>query len=153
MTSEYIIPISNKTLQGETAEIEKCNKFTKKMGLVLTPNEALKLAEANALALKSNGRIQFGDSTVREIIKEFYTSPYITKDNYLETINYLVEIFYFYKNETLDLIGDEDLIKYMKNSFDGVCQGSLDFLAGNELNILAISLRSGIEMGTKNVWN
>lgn len=56
--------------------------------------------------------------------------------NYVETLHELIEIFYFYKNETLDLISDDELIKFMKNSFDGKCQGSLELLSGRERNLI-----------------
>ena len=43
----------------------------------------------------------------------------------------------------VDLISDDDLIKFMKSSFDGVCQGSLELLSGRELYRLAENLRYG----------
>jgi hypothetical protein len=63
--------------------------------------------------------------------------------NYTRTIHELLEIFYYYKNETLDIVSDDDLIKYMKTAFDGICQGSLDLLKGRELARLARNLRFG----------
>lgn len=43
------------------------------------------------------------------------------------------QLYYLIKDETLDLISDEDLIKFMKETFNGVCQGSLELLSGREL--------------------
>jgi hypothetical protein len=63
--------------------------------------------------------------------------------NYAETIRELTEIFYSYKNETLDMISDNELIKFMRNSFDGVCQGSLELLSERELARMARNLRYG----------
>jgi hypothetical protein len=63
--------------------------------------------------------------------------------NYAETLHELIEMFYYYKNETLDLMSDEDLIKFMKGSFDGKCQGSLELLSGRELANMARNLRYG----------
>ena len=63
--------------------------------------------------------------------------------NYAETLHELTEIFYFYKNETLDLMSDDELIKFMKNSFDGKCQGSLELLSERELANMARNLRYG----------
>jgi hypothetical protein len=80
---------------------------------------------------------------IDKIILEFCDSPYLSKHNYIETIHELLEIFYYYKNETLDLVCDDDLIKHMKTAFDGVCQGSLDLLSERELDRLARNLRSG----------
>ena len=125
------------------AELEKCNEFTARFGVVLSHNDAVELVETRALALKSNGRIEFGGGIIEKIIRQFCDSPYVSRHNYVETLHDLTETFYYYKNETLDLLSDDDLIIFMKNSFNGVCQGSLDLLAGRELANLARNLRFG----------
>ena len=125
------------------AEIVKCNDFTGRFGLTLSYEDAVELVEKRALALKRYGRIEFGGGVIEKLIREFYDSPYISKHNYVETLNELIEIFYFYKNDTLDLISDEELIKFMKDSFNGRCQGSLELLAGRELEKMARNLRYG----------
>lgn len=124
-------------------EIEKCNDYTFRFGLSLSRQNVIELVETRTLSLKKFGRIEFGGGVIDKIIKEFCDSPYISMHNYVETLNELIEMFYYYKNETLDLISDDELIKFMKNSFDGKCQGSLELLAGRELDILAHNLRYG----------
>jgi hypothetical protein len=124
-------------------EVIKCNDYTERFGLVLTPEQALDLVETRSAALSDNGRIEFGGGVIDKIIKEFCDSPYISMHNYAQTIHELLEIFYYYKNETSDMVGDDDLIKYMKTAFDGICQGSLDLLSGRELDRLARNLRFG----------
>jgi hypothetical protein len=125
------------------AEIEKCNDLTAQFGLALSHADAAALVETRALALKNNGRIEFGGGVIDKIIREFCDSPYISMHNYAGTLHELTEIFYFYKNETLDLMSDDDLIKFMKSSFDGKCQGSLELLSGRELANMARNLRYG----------
>ncbi|KGK86834.1 hypothetical protein DP73_15520 [Desulfosporosinus sp. HMP52] len=124
-------------------EVMKCNDLTVKFGLVLTEVQALALVATRSFALKENGRIEFGGGVIDKIIKEFCNSPYLSRHNYEDTMHELLEIFYYYKNETLDLMGDDDLIKYMKNAFNGTCQGSLELLSGRELYKLARNLRYG----------
>lgn len=124
-------------------EIVKCNDFTFRFGLELSEKDAVELVQTRTSSLKSNGRVEFGGGVIAKIIKEFCDSPYISKHNYVETLHELVEIFYSYKNETLDLISDDELIKFMKDSFDGKCQGSLELLSGRELNKMAENLRYG----------
>lgn len=124
-------------------EIVKYNDFTLKFGLTLSRQDAGELVETRDLSLKSYGRIEFGGGVIHKIIKEFCDSPYISMHNYVETLHKLIEIFYFYKNETLDLISDDELIKFMKDSFDGKCQGSLGLLSGRELYKMARNLRCG----------
>ena len=40
----------------------------------------------------------------------------------------LLEIFYYTKNETDDLIKDNELIDYMLDAFNGECKGSVTLL-------------------------
>ena len=125
-------------------EVIKCNEHTEQFGLVLTQAQAIELVETRFLSLRENGRIEFGGGVIDKIIKEFCDSPYISMHNYAATLHELIETFYYYKNETLDLISDDDLIKFMKSAFDGVCQGSVDLLSGRELYQLARNLRFGL---------
>jgi hypothetical protein len=139
-----LIPFSAGFIQKQAVEeVIKCNDYTARYGLILTPAQALELVETRSIALNENGRIEFGGGVIDKIIKEFCSSPYISMHNYTQTIHKLLEIFYYYKNETLDLVSDDGLIKYMKTAFDGICQGSLDLLSGRELNRLARCLRFG----------
>ncbi|MEN2777371.1 DUF6323 family protein [Acetivibrio clariflavus] len=126
-------------------EILKCNDYTFRFGLALSYQNAIELIEMRTMSLKRYGRVEFGGGVINKIIKEFCDSPYISKHNYVETLHELIDIFYFYKNETLDLMSDDELIKFMKNSFDGKCQGSLELLSGRELDKMARNLRYGYE--------
>lgn len=139
-----IICISSSTIQKRIIEkIEKCNEFTGRFGLCLSRDDAALLAETQDKSLKNSGRIEFGDGVIDKLIWEFCDSPYISMHNYTEILHELIEIFYDYKNETLDLISDEELIKLMKISFDGICQGSTELLSGRELAKAAHNLRYG----------
>lgn len=124
-------------------EVMKCNDLTMRFGLMLTEPQAIALVETRSYSLKQTGRIEFGGGIIDKIITEFCDSPYISMHNYEQTLHELVEVFYHYKNETLDIISDDDLVSYMKNTFDGVCQGSLELLLGRELDRLARNLRFG----------
>ena len=124
-------------------KIIKCNDLTMRYGLVLKEKQAIELVETRSVALKENGRIEFSGGVIDKIIYGFCDSPYISMHNYEQTLHELIEMFYYYKNETLDLISDDDLIKYMKTAFDGICRGSLELLSGRELYRLARNLRYG----------
>ncbi|KPU45575.1 hypothetical protein OXPF_08080 [Oxobacter pfennigii] len=139
-----IIDVSSWLIQKPAVvEIEKCNELTKQFGLTLSRLDAVKLIETRTAALKKNGRIEFGGGVIDKIIREFCDSPYISMHNYAETLHELIEMFYFYKNETLDLMSDDELIKFMKKSFDDKCQGSLELLSGRELSNMARNLKCG----------
>lgn len=124
-------------------EVLKYNDVSAKYGLVLTETQAMALVETRAFALQESGRIEFGGGIIDKLIFAFCDSPYITAPHYEETLHDLIETFYYYKNETLDRISDDDLIQYMKQAFDGTCQGSMDLLAGREMEALAQRVRYG----------
>jgi len=125
------------------SEIMLCNKVIEEYSLVLTEAQAMELVETRSYSLKNLGRIEFGGGTIEKLIVGFAQSPYISQYRYIEFLEELIEIFYYYKNETLDLMSDDDLIKYMRKYFDGVCKGSLDQLKYGELHRMARNIRFG----------
>lgn len=127
------------------SEVLLCNKITEQYSLILSEEQALELVETRSHSLKSFGRVEFGGGIIEKIILVFADSPYISQYRYTELLNELVEIFYYFKNETLDLMSDDDLVTYMKKYFDGVCQGSLDQLKFRELERLAKNVRFGLD--------
>lgn len=139
-----IMSINSSLIEKQAVEeIEKCNDLTSRFGLTLSRVDAVELVQTRANALKSNGRVEFGGGVLDKLIREFCDSPYISMHNYAETLHELTEMFYYYKNETLDLMSDDELIKFMKDCFDGKCQGSLELLSGRELANMARNLRYG----------
>ena len=124
--------------------IMECNKDTEKFGLVITEEQAVALNQKRNETLKSVGRIEFGGGIIDKLIYAFCDSMYIDKYQYAEQIGELTEIFYEYKNETLDMISDEEIIDFMRKSFDGVCGGSLEMLAGTTLEKMARNVRHGL---------
>ncbi|HEY5556119.1 DUF6323 family protein [Acetobacterium sp.] len=127
------------------SEIMMINKRTEQFGLILTEPQALELVETRSYALKNTGRIEFSGGVLDKIIKYFCDSPYISHYNYQEVLHELVEIFYYYKNETLDQMSDDDLIQFMKKHFNGKSAGSLDLLKYRKLEKMARNLRNGYD--------
>lgn len=109
--------------------------------LVLSEQQSLALRGTAETALKNAGRIEFGPSIVDPLVEAFSDSPYLTAEDCEETLAELVSLFYLFKNETLDRISDESLIKYMKKSFDGDCAGSVELLASDALPTLAAKVK------------
>lgn len=147
MAFEVLNGFSSLIQKHAVDEIEKCNDLTQHYGLTLSYQEALALVETRTFSLQSNGRIEFGGGVIEKIIKAFCDSPYLSMHNYAQTLHELVEIFYYYKNETLDRISDDELIQFMKKAFDGKCQGSLELLAGRALDKMARNVRYGYGPG------
>lgn len=142
MEDSYL-EIVNKRKQIEIANIKKCNEYTNQYGLLLSENQISNLLERRKETLKETGRIEFRIGIIDKLIKEFCDSPYINQENYAKTLYELIDIFYEYKNETMDLIIDDELIKFMKKSFNGVCQGDLEYLSGTVMYRMRKNLLKG----------
>lgn len=124
-------------------QIISCNQYTQKFGLQLSAEEATQLVEARKDSLKMQERVEFGQGILTQLIYAFCDSPYIYQDNYVDTMEALQDIFYLYKNESLDELTDQELITYMKEAFDGSCQGSLEHLEDTALEGFARKIRRG----------
>lgn len=94
------------------------------------------LIENKNNTLKDIGRVEIGKSIIDDIVYSFYNSEYIDGDDYFETINELVSIFYMYQDKFSDYLVDEEIVKYMSDCFNEV-GGSLELLSSvsfDELN-------------------
>ena len=118
---------------GQRTALLACNEFTRQYGLTLTAEDAAMLTETRREALRTAWRVEFTGGAVEKIVTEFAASPYITQASFAATLAALTELFYTFKNETSDLIGDEALIKYMRRAFDVECSGSVEALAADAL--------------------
>lgn len=124
-------------------QVRETNQYTEKFGLILTEKDTeILLAEKNH-ALKTERRVEFGKSILPQIIYAFCDSSFISQNNYVETLMRLQEIFYLYKNEMQDEITDDELIHFMREQFETVCYGDLEYLEGTCLDIFAQAIRAG----------
>ena len=111
-------------------KILELNKITDSISLTLTREEAIELINERNNIIKELGRVEVGKGVLGKIIYEFYDSPYIYKDNYVETLRELVYSFYLFQNELSYTLTDEQILKHMKDSFNNECKG--DFLILND---------------------
>lgn len=124
-------------------ELEACNRLSGAFGLALSQAQARELTLLRAEALRRTGRVEFGGGILKELVTAFCDSPYLTRDNYAETLAELQDAFYELKNESADRLSDEELVGLMKTYFNGVCQGSVEYLAGTTLAELCRAVRNG----------
>ena len=125
----------------QTQDVLSCNETTAAYGLQLTPQQAQALLDTRSAALRKTGRVELGGSILQKVVLTFCDSPYLTQESYEETLHQLVAAFYHFKNETEDRVGDDALLRYMKQAFDGPCRGSLELLTGTVLPDMAWKLR------------
>ncbi len=123
------------------AQLDDCNHLTGRYGLTLSSTQITGLVAQRFEVLQSTGRIEFGAGVLPKLIEAFCDSVYITQENYEETLATLQELFYYYKNESLDTIADDELIEFMRSNFDGPCQGALDYLSDTSLEALCRNAR------------
>ncbi|MDK2935337.1 MAG: hypothetical protein PWP62_345 [Eubacteriaceae bacterium] len=128
-------------IESNTKRIYQCNAITSDYQLFLTPEEAHALALTQQQSLKDQGRIDLCESIIPEkIITAFSDSAYLAAENYFESLTELIDIFYYYKSDTLEQFSDDHLLQKMKDYFDGSCHGSLALLKNRELYHLARSI-------------
>ncbi|MGN0467119.1 MAG: DUF6323 family protein [Acutalibacteraceae bacterium] len=122
-------------------EILSLGEVTERYHIKMTPEKAKYIVDSSKSALYDTGRIEFGESAAKKITQKFCSSPYISKYNFEKTIGKLLEIFFYTKNETEDLIKDDELIDYMLKAFNTVCHGSVTLLYDWAINKLIHEVR------------
>ena len=127
-----------------TIQNMKKKQLAMKYGVTLSDTQIENLINKRFESLKNTGRIEFGDGILKELIEAFCDSPYIIQENYEETLEELQDIFYFFKGEAMDQIADDELIEFMKEYFNGECQGSIEYLSGTNLEELCRNTRYGL---------
>lgn len=129
--------------QNQLAKLMDTNRYTEKFGLALTEQDVRLIAGARQNTLKEQRRVEIGESILPKIIFEFCDSAYINQSSYRDTIIRLQDIFFLYKNETQDEITDDELLHFMKEQFETVCSGDLDYLESTCLSAFAQAIRAG----------
>lgn len=127
----------------ELAKVLECNEKTRKFGLELSWEEANNLVLSCKETLADNRRVELGEGILPKIIHYFCDSQYIYQDNYVDTLEQLQEIFYLFKNETDGQLTDDELLDFMRQQFEEVCYGDLDYLSNTCLERYAKAIRSG----------
>lgn len=145
MANDFALEPAKLQMLAAVEELKGCNAITARFGLRLTGDQITEMVERRFEALSDTGRIEFGEGILKKLICAFCDSPYITQENYEDTILELQDSFYYFKNESGDRISDDELIEYMKTVFDGRAQGSLEYLSATSLEELCRYARSGYD--------
>ena len=95
--------------------------------------------------LRETSRVEFGQGVLPGLVFAFCDSPHIPPGGFAATLERLMACFYHFKNESAERLGDDELLVFMKEHFDGVCQGSVEYLEGSLLEWLARDARFAAE--------
>ncbi len=131
--------------QNQLAKVMKTNEETERFGLALTEQDARLILKERNNVLAEQRRVEFGEGIAAKIIYEFCDSDYIDQNHYVDTIIRLKEIIYLYKNEMQDEITDDELLHLMKEQFEQLCFGDLDYLEGTCLAQFSQAVRAGYD--------
>lgn len=129
-------------LHSGAIDIARCNAVAAKFGIKLSQSEAAALSEARVRALNRTGRVEFEGTVIEKLVIAFCDSPFLTQDGFADAMEDIIEMFYEFKNDTLDEVDDDDAIALMKRMFDGNCMGSLEWLR-EDLGRYARGIRRG----------
>lgn len=145
MDNFFLPEVIKSNNKDEFQALKKCNDNTSEYKLSLSDSDIKRILSTRNQALSKNGRVEINSYVIENIIEAFADSPYIFQDNYADTIEGLVEVFYEYKNETMDCLSDDEMISVMKEFYDGYCNGSIELLEGKVLYRIAQNIRSGVK--------
>lgn len=129
--------------QNQLEKVMETNPVTARFGLSLSEQDAVQILEERSRALREQQRVEFNGGIVPRLIYEFCDSDYLDQNTYADAIIRLQEIFYLYKNETEDLVTDDELLHLMKEQFEQICFGDLDYLEQTCLANFAQAVRMG----------
>lgn len=131
--------------QNQLSKVIETNRYTEQFGLTLSQQDAQVILENRGSELIRQRRVEFGEGIAPKIIYEFCDSDYIDQNHYVDIIVRLQEIFYLYRNEMNDEITDDELLHLMREQYDKLCFGDLDYLETTCLANFAQAIRAGYE--------
>lgn len=86
------------------------NQTARQYGLQLSEQQAGELVHAESVLCRDGERIRLGGSATVLLAEAFCRSSYLSQQEYASTLLQLLDIFYTAKEESLELIGDEELV-------------------------------------------
>ncbi|WP_102411809.1 DUF6323 family protein [Beduinella massiliensis] len=129
--------------QEEIGRMLACNKKLEAYGLTLREEDAKALLANRTQSLQKHERVEFAESILPKLIFAFFDSAYLSKEEYIRTVGELLDVFYLFKNESGDRLTDDELLAFMREQFDNVCFGSVEYLAETCLDRFARAIRAG----------
>ncbi|MBS7009901.1 DUF6323 family protein [Anaerostipes sp.] len=130
----------------ELRAMEACNEKTyEKFGLSLSEEQAKELIAVRNASLKKYQRVEFGKGILDKLMYMFCDSQYVDQDHYAGILKELQDIFYQFKNEAMDKLTDDELLEFMKEQFETVCMGDLEYLRDTCLERFSRAVRAGYE--------
>ena len=144
MSFEFDSTFSFKKLNilKQKTDILNLNEKSMEYGLFLNESDVEMLVQVGKDTVSIQDRLEFGESATVKIIEKFMKSTYISQTDYADALAALIDIFYNAKEESLDLLTDDEIIDIMYNFFENESGGSLDVLQGRDMDYLCRKIRN-----------
>lgn len=127
----------------DVAVLTNMNQKLSHFGIVLSEQEAKEIVFKRNESLKKHGRVEFGEEILNKLIFEFCDSDYIENEDFTDTISKLTDVFYCFQIRSGDTLSDDEMLHFMKEQFDGVCKGDLEYLEQTVIPAYIQKLREG----------
>lgn len=125
------------------AEILRTNQQSGEYGLLLTEKDVDMLLATNRDSLQNQQRIEIGESILIKLIEKFMRSQFLSQSDYGETLATLLDIFYEAKEESNDILTDDEVLDMMFYYFEEVSCGSIELLQTRDMDSMCRSIRDG----------
>jgi len=132
-SSEKLLSCSASGINNDIAAL---NAVIAEKGLYLPQNDVREIVRVRMRALVENCRFEIGIASIEKIVNSIYTSPFVNRSNFTETLCTFIRLFYYIKTASYDSISDEDVIRVLKDMYENVCYGSLKEMKGKEVDII-----------------
>jgi len=131
-------------------ELHAANETSARFGLRLSEQAMQALAQVRTRALLGHGRVELGASAISAIVEEFCDSPFLSQEDYEETLAELLDAFYYFKNVSGERLTDEELIAAMRAYYD-TFSGSMTGVTGTTLEAFCLARRFGLREEEENL--
>ena len=144
----FELSLSPAQLNQTRRALAQCNEASARYGRVLSEAQMAALARRRSQALRSTGRVEFGEGVLPKLARAFCSSSCIQPADYADTLAELQDLFYQLKGDCRERLADDELIDAMVLVFQRT-GGSLEFLSGMEPDELCQIARTGSLDGTR----
>jgi len=112
-------------LRVAAEELESCNRVISRHGITLSQQDIQTLVVGRLDALQETERVEFGGGVAKELVLAFAGSAFVSQESFVETVLDLQDLFYEFKNESLEQITDDELVATMRSLYDDMAEGDM----------------------------
>lgn len=116
----------------EKSQLMLCNDYTEVYGLQLSEDQVTELVEYQSDALLRHKRFEFAGGILEQLVRGICTSSWVHQDNYLETLEELLDVFYEFRNLRGPEVGDQEILDLIVERFEDFSQGVSEYIGEDD---------------------